>query len=79
MKVVQSHGTQDPLLAYAMGTKLRDILKEAGVDLEFVSFDGAHTVSGSLSFPVIHGCFQVPPQAISTLLRVLQQLTSQQQ
>jgi len=54
MKVVQSHGTQDLLLAYAMGTKLRDTLKEAGVDLEFVSFDGAHTVSGSYFRFFIH-------------------------
>ena len=44
MKVLQSHGRQDPLLSYAWAEDLRDVLVEVGADVEFVPFDGPHTI-----------------------------------
>ncbi|MEZ5991538.1 MAG: dienelactone hydrolase family protein [Planctomycetota bacterium] len=44
MKVLQSHGRQDPLLSYAWAEDLRDVLVEGGADVEFVPFDGPHTI-----------------------------------
>ncbi|MCA8916949.1 MAG: dienelactone hydrolase family protein [Planctomycetes bacterium] len=44
MKVLQSHGRQDPLLSYAWAEDLRDVLIESGADVEFLPFDGPHTI-----------------------------------
>lgn len=44
LKVVQTHGRQDPLLPYDWAEDLRDLLKEFGMDVEFHAFDGPHTV-----------------------------------
>jgi phospholipase/carboxylesterase len=44
MRVVQSHGRQDPLLPYSGAETLRDLLLDAGVDLQFVPFDGQHEI-----------------------------------
>ena len=44
LKVLQSHGRQDLLLSYAWAEDLRDVLSEIGADVEFVPFDGPHTI-----------------------------------
>lgn len=44
MPVFQSHGRQDPLLPYPLAEELRDMLCEAGIEVEYVPFDGPHTI-----------------------------------
>ncbi len=44
LKVVQSHGRQDPLLPFQRAVALRDLLIEAGLDVDFLAFDGPHTI-----------------------------------
>lgn len=46
LKVLQSHGRQDPILPYAWSEYLRDLLTEAGLEVEFIPFDGPHTIAG---------------------------------
>ena len=45
MKVVQSHGRLDPLLPFAAAEWLRDMFLENGFDVEFLPFNGPHTIS----------------------------------
>jgi phospholipase/carboxylesterase len=42
--VLQSHGKQDSILPFPMAAALRDLLLEAGADLDFVSFNGDHEI-----------------------------------
>lgn len=44
LRVLQSHGRQDPILPFAGAELLRDLLAEAGHTVEFVPFDGPHTI-----------------------------------
>jgi phospholipase/carboxylesterase len=44
LKVVQSHGRLDPLLSFEMAERLRDLLKDAGLDVTFIPFRGAHEI-----------------------------------
>lgn len=44
LRVLQSHGTQDPLLGYTQAEWLRDLLLEAGLKVDFVPFRGGHTI-----------------------------------
>ncbi len=44
LPVVLSHGRQDPVLPYAEGEALRELLTAAGLAVEFIPFDGPHTV-----------------------------------
>jgi phospholipase/carboxylesterase len=44
LRVVQSHGRQDPILPYANAEALRDVLKGAGCDVTFLPFAGGHTI-----------------------------------
>lgn len=44
LKVLQAHGREDPLLNFMTAEWLRDLLKEGGLDLEFVPFSGGHTI-----------------------------------
>jgi phospholipase/carboxylesterase len=44
LPVLQSHGTHDPLLPFAVAEKLRDELRGAGMDVEFVPFRGGHEI-----------------------------------
>jgi phospholipase/carboxylesterase len=44
LPAILSHGRQDPLLPYSKGEALRDLLTEAGLAVEFIPFDGPHTV-----------------------------------
>lgn len=43
--VVQSHGQQDPILPFAAALALRDSLIEAGAKVNFIEFDGPHTIT----------------------------------
>jgi phospholipase/carboxylesterase len=44
LTVLQSHGRSDPLLPYPLAEELRDMLLEAGADVEFLPFPGMHTI-----------------------------------
>ncbi len=44
LPVILSHGRQDPILPYSEGEALRDLLTAAGLAVEFIPFDGPHTV-----------------------------------
>ena len=43
-KIVQSHGRQDPILPFTAGAWLRDLLLEAHCKVDFVDFNGPHTI-----------------------------------
>ena len=44
LPVILSHGRQDPVLPYSEGEALRELLTAAGLAVEFIPFDGPHTV-----------------------------------
>ncbi len=44
LRVLQSHGDDDPLLPFAGAEALRDMLNEAGAVVEFVPFPGGHGI-----------------------------------
>jgi phospholipase/carboxylesterase len=44
LKVLQSHGREDPLLSFMTAQWLRDLLVEAGLEVDFVPFSGGHTI-----------------------------------
>ena len=44
LRVLQSHGRQDPLLSFNWAEDLRDVLSEVGADVKFIPFNGPHTV-----------------------------------
>jgi phospholipase/carboxylesterase len=45
LPVLQTHGKYDPLLPFEGAVALRDLLVEAGLSVEFVPFNGPHTIS----------------------------------
>lgn len=49
LRVLQSHGTQDPILPFTAATWLRDVLNHAGADVEFLEFRGGHEIP----YPVV--------------------------
>lgn len=46
LKVVQTHGTHDPLLPYAAAIALKQLLDGASMDVRFHSFRGGHGLDG---------------------------------
>jgi phospholipase/carboxylesterase len=44
LPVILSHGRQDPILPYSEGEALRELLTAAGLAVDFIPFDGPHTV-----------------------------------
>ncbi len=44
LRVLQSHGRNDPILPFAAAVWLRDLLNEAGADVEFLPFAGGHEI-----------------------------------
>ena len=44
LRVVQSHGRQDPILPFALAESLRDLLSGAGLQVDFVPFGGGHAI-----------------------------------
>jgi len=47
LPVLQSHGRADPILSYPIAEELRDALTGAGLQLEFVAFNGGHGIPPS--------------------------------
>ncbi len=45
-KIVQSHGSLDPILPLRTGQWLRDLLISAGCKVDFLQFQGPHTIPG---------------------------------
>jgi phospholipase/carboxylesterase len=45
--VFQSHGSQDPILPFAVAEQLRDVLREEGLDVTFDRFEGGHGIPPS--------------------------------
>lgn len=45
MQVLQSHGRQDPLLPFQLAEELRDMFTTAGAEVDFVPFNGEHTIT----------------------------------
>ncbi len=43
-QVLQSHGTQDTILPMAPALQLRELLQDNGFNVEFVQFNGPHTI-----------------------------------
>jgi phospholipase/carboxylesterase len=46
-EVFQGHGRQDPLLPFSAAELLRDVLTTAGAKVEFLPFEGGHTITGA--------------------------------
>lgn len=44
LKVVQSHGTHDPLLPFSLAERLKDSLRSAGLEVRWVPFRGQHEI-----------------------------------
>ena len=48
LRVLQSHGRVDPLLPYGAAERLRDLMTEAGLEVQFIPFNGAHGIADSV-------------------------------
>ena len=59
LTVLQSHGNHDSILPFPMGAALRDLLLEAGADVDFVAFAGDH---------------EIPPPVVSRLAGLIARL-----
>lgn len=59
LPVVQSHGRQDPILPFAGAEALRDLLTQGRADVQFLPFDGPHTIS---------------PEAITSAAKMIKQV-----
>jgi phospholipase/carboxylesterase len=44
LPVLQSHGRSDPVLSYAIAEMLRQELTQAGLQVEFIPFNGGHGI-----------------------------------
>ncbi len=44
LRVLQSHGRTDPILPFTGGEYLRDLLREAGLEVEWMPFGGGHAI-----------------------------------
>ena len=44
LAVLQSHGEHDSILPFPMGAALRDLLLEAGAEIDFIAFAGDHEI-----------------------------------
>lgn len=45
LPVLQSHGRTDPLLPFTTAETLRDMLRQAGLDVRWIEFNGGHTIT----------------------------------
>ncbi len=45
LKIVQSHGRQDPMLPFTWAESLRDCMTELAWQVDWLPFDGPHTIS----------------------------------
>ncbi len=60
LPVLQSHGRNDPVLAFGLAEQLRDAMTNAGLNVEFVAFSGGHGI---------------PDGALTALARLASRLT----
>lgn len=44
LRVLQSHGSEDPLLPFSQAEQLRDLLTHAGLLVDWISFRGGHEI-----------------------------------
>ena len=44
VKVVQSHGAQDPILPFSLAEKLDGLMNDAGYQTKFIPFQGQHQI-----------------------------------
>ena len=44
LRVLQSHGRQDPILPFSLAEALRGLLEGAGLSVDFVPFEGGHAI-----------------------------------
>jgi phospholipase/carboxylesterase len=44
LRVFQSHGRRDPILPYDNAERLRGLLQDAGLEVDFLAFEGEHTI-----------------------------------
>ncbi len=44
LRVLQSHGTVDPILPFEAANWLRELFADSGLDVEFIPFQGIHTI-----------------------------------
>ena len=44
LRILHSHGRMDPLLPFPAGEHLRDVFVGAGLDVEFIAFNGMHEI-----------------------------------
>jgi len=51
LAIFQSHGTQDPLLAFSTAERLRDLFVKGGLSVDWHPFPGGHEIP----FPVLQG------------------------
>ena len=49
LRVLQAHGRRDEVLPFGPAEELSERLRESGVDVRFVPFDGAHEVTAEVS------------------------------
>ncbi len=59
LPVLLTHGRQDTLLSFAAAESLRDLLVEAGLVVDFLPFDGPHTI---------------PAEALRRMIRLLRRM-----
>ncbi len=48
LRVLQSHGTRDPILPFSIASTLPGLLEESGLTVDFQPFDGPHTIPASV-------------------------------
>lgn len=48
LRVLQSHGRADALLPFAMAQRLHDMLRDAGLDVRWIEFNGGHTITNGV-------------------------------
>ncbi|MDX2054042.1 MAG: hypothetical protein SFV15_16700 [Polyangiaceae bacterium] len=48
LAVLQSHGRADPILPFALAERLRDDMLGAGLQVQFIPFNGGHGIGGSV-------------------------------
>lgn len=63
LPVIQSHGTADPILPFQAATWLCDLLLDAGAEVDFIKFNGPHTI---------------PPEALNATANLLALLAAKQ-
>ncbi|MBX3188779.1 MAG: dienelactone hydrolase family protein [Labilithrix sp.] len=61
LPIFQSHGTEDPILPYAVAELLRRSFDEAGLEVDFVSFEGGHGIPPSVMRDLGAWLRHIPP------------------